>query len=60
MPPLVWMLQGISFSRPNRRSNSRRLASMALSLIDSSAGSSVRPATSMTPMPMASGMPSWE
>jgi hypothetical protein len=27
---------------------------------DSSAGSSVSPASSMVPMPMASGMPSWE
>ena len=26
----------------------------------SSAGSSVSPASSITPMPMASGMPSWE
>ncbi len=57
---VVWMLHGMSFSRPNRRANSRRLASMTDSLIDSRAGSSVSPAASMTPMPMASGMPSWE
>jgi hypothetical protein len=54
------MLHGISFSRPNIRANTRFLTSMKASRNDSSAGSRVSAAISMTPIPIASGMPSWE
>ena len=60
LPPLDWMLHGISFSRPNIRANTRFLTSMKASRNDSSAGSRVSAAISMTAIPIASGMPSSE
>ena len=51
------MFHGSSFGRPNMRRNAARFEASRESRMDSSAGSSVSPATRMTPMAMANGMP---
>src|SRR5262249_26023262 len=52
-----WMSQGSSFGLPNIDLNSVRLTPSSDSLIDSSAGSSVSAATTVTPSAIANGMP---
>ena len=51
------MSHGSSFGRPNMRWNSVRFTPSKDSLIDSSAGSSVSAASSVTPIAIANGMP---
>ncbi len=55
--PVPWMSQGSSFGLPKMARKSVRLAASSDSRIDSSAGSKVSPASRMTPMAIANGMP---
>ena len=60
VPPLPWMLQGSSLGRWNMAWNSVRFIASSDSRIDSSAGSSVRPASRVTPIAIANGIPRLE
>ena len=59
-PPLPWMLHGSSLGLWKMALKIVRFTASSDSRIDSSAGSSVRPASRVTAIAMANGMPRLE